>query len=214
MVKRNRSRKPARRAPYKNAKPVILVVTEGKVTEKNYIKTFAAHHRNPRVEIRLHGGVGVPKTIVEHAVNLKVENEQEARKQRDENIKFDEVWCVFDVDEHPKIPEAVQIASSNGLCLAVSNPCFELWLWLHFAPQPGARHRHKLQSMLQAHIPDYDKDVDFSDISHGYKDAVSRAEKLEDEAREDGEDGRNPTTGMWRLTESILGELDEDKRNC
>jgi len=71
MAKRNRNRKPARRAPYKNAKPVILVVTEGKVTEKNYIKTFAAHHRNPRVEVRLHGGVGVPKTIVEHAVHLQ-----------------------------------------------------------------------------------------------------------------------------------------------
>lgn len=209
MAKRNRDRKPARRTPYKNSKPLILVITEG-ATEHDYIDTFTKHHKNSRVDVQIHGKVGVPITIVEYAKILKLEKEAEAKSKKDDFIKFDEVWCVFDVDEHPKIPEAVQLASSSGLCLAISNPCFELWLWLHFAPQPGAQHRHKLQSMLQEHIPDYDKHVNFSDISHGYKGAVSRSEKLEDEAREDGEDGRNPTTGVWRLTQSILGELDED----
>jgi hypothetical protein len=206
MAKRNRNRKPARPRPYKNSKPVILVVTEGKVTEPNYIKTFAKHCRNPRVEVLLYGGIGVPKTIVDYARKLKAEKEQEAKSQKDENLKFDEVWCVFDIDQHPNIPEAVQTAHSNGLCLAISNPCFELWLWLHFAPQPGLQDRHKLQSMLQKHIPGYDKAVDFSKLSQGYKIAVSRAAKLEEEARKDGEDGRNPTTGVWRLTESILDE--------
>ncbi len=208
MAKRNRDRRPARRTPYKTSKPVILVVTEGKLTEPNYIKTFANYHKNPRVKVLLYGGVGVPKTIAEYARKLKSEKEKEAKAQKDDNIKFDEVWCVFDIDQHPSIPEALQIAHSNGLFLAISNPCFELWLWLHFAPQPGLQDRHKLQSMLQEHIPGYSKDVDFANISHGYKSAVLRAEKLENEAREDGEDGRNPTTGVWRLTESILGQDD------
>jgi hypothetical protein len=44
----------------------------------------------------------------------------------------DEVWCVFDVDEHPKLAEARDQANANGIQLAVSNPCFELWLLLHF----------------------------------------------------------------------------------
>lgn len=205
MAKRNRNRKPARRTPYKNAKPIILVVTEGRVTEPGYIKTFAGYHRNPRVEILLHGGIGVPKTIVEYAKKLKTEKEKEAKAKKDDNIKFDEVWCVFDIDQHPNIPDAIQIAHSHDLHLAISNPCFEIWLWLHFAPQPGLQNRHKLQSMLKKHIPNYGKDVDFANIADGYKPAALRAEKLEKEAKEDGEDGRNPTTGVWRLTKSILG---------
>ncbi|MFG6096031.1 RloB family protein [Leptothoe sp. ISB3NOV94-8A] len=211
MAKRNRERKKARRAPYRQIKPIILVVSEGKVTEPNYISTFAKYHRNSRVEVELHGGIGVPKTIVEYAINRKAEAEKRARRERDENLVFDEVWCVFDIDQHPNIPEAIQIASSNGLCLAISNPCFELWLWLHFAPQPGMQDRHKLQSMLQKYIPSYDKHVDFASIADGYKDAVSRAEQLENAALEEDERGRNPTTGVWRLTESIICQDESDE---
>ncbi|NEQ68593.1 MAG: RloB domain-containing protein [Symploca sp. SIO2D2] len=204
MKKRDRERKKARRAPYRQTKPVILVVSEGKVTEPGYIRTFAQYYKNSRVKIELCGGMGVPKTIVEYAKNRKAEAEKRAKREQDENLKFDEVWCVFDIDEHPNIPDAIQMASSNGLCLAISNPCFELWLWLHFAPQPGMRERHALQSMLQKHIPGYDKQIDFANIADGYQDAVLRAEQLENAALEDNEDRRNPTTGVWRLTKSIL----------
>jgi hypothetical protein len=57
------------------------------------------------------------------------------RKSDDE---IDECWCVFDVEwpqNHPHLREAVQLAKDNGIRLAVSNPCFELWLILHFEDQ-------------------------------------------------------------------------------
>lgn len=203
MAKRNRSRRPARQAPFKSSKPIILVVAEGKVTETKYINTFAAYHKNSRVDVVVRGGAGVPKTIVEYAKELKTEREKEAKSQKDENIKFDEVWCVFDIDTHPDIPEAIQKAHSSDLRLAISNPCFELWLWLHFAPQPGIQGHKQMQKMLKSHIPHYEKDINFMNISSGYSEAVSRAQKLESDAIEEGEDGRNPTTGVWRLTESI-----------
>jgi RloB-like protein len=42
---------------------------------------------------------------------------------------------VFDVEwprNHPGLEEAVKQAYANGIKLAVSNPCFESWLILHF----------------------------------------------------------------------------------
>lgn len=207
MAKRNRQRKPARRSPYKDSKPLILVVTEGKFTEPEYLETFARYYKNSRVKVQVHRDAGVPKTIVETAKELKAENKKEAKAQKDENLKFDEVWCVFDIDEHPNIPQAVDMARSNGFQLAISNPCIELWLWLHFAPQPGLRHRHDLQAMLkEQYLPDYDKHIDFAEMSSGYQNAVDRAKRLEKDAEEENDAGRNPTTGIWRLTQSIIEE--------
>lgn len=75
---------------------------------------------------------GVPKTVVELAVKLKKESEGQARRRRDVNLRYDHIWCVFDIDEHPFVPEARQQARDNRIDVAVSNPCFELWLLLHF----------------------------------------------------------------------------------
>ena len=203
MGKRDRKRREARRKPFRNARSVILVVTEGKVTEPEYLRGFARAIKNSRVEIEIVGGAGVPMTIVEAAKERKRAREDQARRERDENLRYDEVWCVFDFDEHPCITDAKQMARDNGLELAISNPCIELWLWLHFAEQPGMRHRHDLQRMMRQHIPGYDKHVEYEDYSEGYENAVRRARRLDVRAKADNEEGRNPTTGVWRLTENI-----------
>lgn len=204
MGNRNRRRRPARRTPYKDSKPVILVVTEGEVTEPEYLREFARAAKNSRVRVEVVGGVGVPKTIVESAKEYKQAAEKRARREHDENLRYDKIWCVFDVDQHPNIPDAKQMARDNGMELAISNPCIELWLWLHFADQPGMKHRHTLQTMMKQHVPTYDKHIDYSLYSEGYKKAVQRAARLDTEAEANDEEGRNPTTGVWRLTESIL----------
>lgn len=202
--KKDRNRKPARRRAFKDPKPVILVVTEGEVTEKQYLEGFAKEQKNARVYIEIVGGAGVPKTIVEVAKQRKKDAEKRARREGDENLIYDEVWCVFDIDQHPNIPDAKQMARDNGIELAISNPCIELWLWLHFAEQPGIQDRHKLQKMMRKHIPGYNKHVDYQkDYSPGYSDAVHRASRLEEEAKLDDEEDRNPTTGFWRLTRSV-----------
>ena len=203
MRKRDRERRQARRKPFKDSKPVILVVTEGKVTEPKYLDGFASAAKNPRVRIKVVGGSGVPKTIVEVAKEYKVEAEEQARGAKDDNLRYDEVWCVFDVDVHPNVPDAKQMARDNGIKLAMSNPCFELWLWLHFAEQPGMQNHRELQRMMKLHIPNYDKHVKYSDYAAGYDEAVKRALRLEKDAKLDNDEGRNPTTGVWRLTESI-----------
>ena len=181
-------------------------MTEGEVTEPEYLKGFAKAAKNPRVEIEVVGAAGVPMTVVKMARDKKKDAARDARRERDDNLRYDEVWCVFDCDDHPKLADARQMARDNGLELAVSNPCIELWLWLHFAEQPGMRHRHDLQRMMKQHLPAYDKHVEYADYAERYADATRRARRLDEQAEADSEEGRNPTTGVWRLTESIRSQ--------
>ncbi len=202
MGKRHRKRRAARKEPYVDPLPVILVVCEGG-TEAEYIDAFAKSQKNPRVRVEPVGHKGVPLSVVRAAKELKVANEVDAIGEKDDNLRYDTVWAVFDVDEHPAIPEARNMARDNHIEVAVSNPCIELWLYLHFADQPGMQHRKFLQTMLVNHVPNYDKHIDFSVYAAGYVNAHRRAKKLDEQAELDNEAGRNPSTGCWRLTESI-----------
>lgn len=53
-------------------------------------------------------------------------------------IESDRKWLVLDTDHHltgrslENLKEVIQEARSNDIGLAISNPCFELWLYLHF----------------------------------------------------------------------------------
>jgi hypothetical protein len=182
---------------------VILVVSEGAVTEPEYIEGFADACHNSRVRVKTEEGVGVPRSVVEVAKKMKKEADRRAVAEEDDNLRFDEVWCVFDVDDHPDVANSKQMAIDNGIDLAISNPCVELWLWLHFADQPGMQHRHAMQHKLKEHVPGFDKHVKYADYAAGYEAAWKRAKQLETAAKAAGEADRNPSTGVWRLTESI-----------
>jgi hypothetical protein len=204
--RRDRPRRPARAEARLDPKPRILVFCEGQNTEPQYIEAFRQWCRNPRVNVEIAKERGVPLTLVTTAKERKRLAEREAKKARDVNIAYDEVWCVFDVDEHPKLKEAQNLAQDNGISLAVSHPCFELRLLLHFRESPGMQHRHALQRMLAGFVPAYAKHVDFDLFKGSYPAAVRRAQRLDEQASADGEEGRNPTTGVYRLTQSIQQE--------
>ncbi|MBU4270732.1 MAG: RloB family protein [Planctomycetes bacterium] len=200
---RNRKRKPGRRKPFLDPKPRILIVTEGEKTERQYFEGFWKSCRNPRVWIKVADEHGVPVTLVRTAKQYKEEAEQDATREKDDNLAFDSVWCVFDIDDHPKVTEAKVTARDNNIDLAVSNPCFEMWLLLHFRDNPGMQHRDKIEQMLKKHVPGYDKTVDYDTYSIGYPQAVIRAERMDCSAGEANEPERNPTTGVYNLTELI-----------
>jgi hypothetical protein len=95
----------------------------------------------------------------------------------------------------------------TGVKLAVSNPCFELWLLLHHDECRAHQARcSTVVKRLREHVPNYDKtQVSFADHAKGVRAAISRARAL------DGDDDSfpNPSTGMWRLTEILVGGGDE-----
>jgi RloB-like protein len=201
---RDRDRRPGRRPAFRTTKKRILIVCEGANTEPQYLEQFAETHREAIVEVETVAAAGVPLSVVREAKKLKNEAGATAKRVKNQYLKYDSVWCAIDFDQHPNIPEALQMASRNGIKVALSNPCFELWLILHLRDAPGMIHRHAAQSLLKGFVPNYDKKVDYETYRAGYERAVTRARKLDELAAVIGEPGRNPTTGVYKLTETIV----------
>lgn len=179
------------------------MVCEGEVTEPSYLKGFCRFAKNALVEVTVADRQGVPRTVVEIGKELKNKAADQARRENDDNLKFDRVWCVFDVDNHPHIDQARTMAGDNDIHLAISNPNFELWLLLHLQDSPGTQERSTIRNLLKKRWPKYDKAVNFNQCEDGYLNAVSRATKLDELAAAIGEEGKNPSTGVYRLTEEI-----------
>jgi len=146
---------------------------------------------------------GVPKTLVERGAEKKKQAERDAKSLRDPFLAYDEVWCVFDIDEHPNVADARQQARDNDIKLAVSNPCFELWALLHFQHQSAFLSRQTAQRKLKEHLPQYEKSLPFDHLHSGYEQAVERARELDHRCETAGCPGDNPSTGVHVLTEHI-----------
>jgi hypothetical protein len=87
MAKRNDGLR--RRRPFREAKRRILIVCEGEITERCYFNDLR-HQTRSLVELSIEPG-GTPKTLVERAVDLKRAAARDAKRAKDENLKFDVV---------------------------------------------------------------------------------------------------------------------------
>lgn len=139
--------------------PKLIICCEGLVTEPCYFDGARRARRIQRERVVIHAGCGVPRSVVEYAIRVKKEN---ARQNRLDRIDVsDPVWAVFDRDDHPEIPQAKAMAVANGIDVAFNNPCFELFLYLHFQPLNRDLHRDAVTRLLSEQIPGYDKYLDY-----------------------------------------------------
>lgn len=121
-------RKFTRKSGLRDAK-LIVIATEGEQTEKAYFNgiAFSTSYRNSAVHIevldRLDGNSD-PKNC------LLLLNKFKSEYHLNQN---DELWLVCDVDRwgDKKLSEVNQLCKQKGYKLAISNPCFELWLLIH-----------------------------------------------------------------------------------
>lgn len=141
--------------------------------------------------------------MVRIAVEARNAARRAAKAQQDDNLDFDAVWVVFDVDDHPNLTEALELAERENLRIALSNPCFELWALLHFEDHRKHIARKALASRLRAFLEDYEKELDFAKLHEGYANALKRANALDLAAATNGKPRCNPTTGVHQLTEMI-----------
>lgn len=195
----------SRRRPFVDRRPGVLIVCEGEKTEPAYFKDLVHEEAVRLVHVEIVKSGGVPRSVVERAVEIKREAKRAAKRGRDANLEYDEVWCVFDVDEHPNLPEALDQAKANAINVALSNPCFELWILLHFQDQRGHIERDKVQSACRTHLPGYTKVADYSELRPHYADAVRHAAGLAKWQEEQGRTNANPSTAVHLLTERLRG---------
>ena len=194
---RHRQRRPPRRQRPKPSGKSLLVVCEG-TTEKEYVDELAKCIGNPSVQIRFCPERGTPDKIIELARN-------ECREQTaNRNPGFDEVWCVFDRDDHEHFLGPIQTAIDRCYFLAVSNPCIELWLLIHHREAPGQLHRDQIKKMLKRFDVGYKKHVRFEPYRAGIENAVRVAHRMDSEAKaEGGKPFMNPSSTFYRLVSSI-----------
>jgi hypothetical protein len=119
-----------RRSRQRSEKTRILIVCEGRETEPNYFRGLRDEEtvRQKFTVVVQKGKGGSCDTVVQQAIA-----EKEKATAREE--EFDEVWCVFDVEQasqREQVIEARTRASQHGIRLALSNPSFECWLLAHF----------------------------------------------------------------------------------
>ncbi|MGH3624474.1 MAG: RloB family protein, partial [Sciscionella sp.] len=89
--------------------------------------------------------------------------------------------------------------------LAISNPCFEYWLLLHFESCSAALSwcYAEVRKRLLRYVPEYDKSsLRFVDFASGVDTAVDRGRLR------CGQLGTeycvNPSTGVWALVEQLM----------
>ena len=198
-----RPRRIARRAATRAPARRVVVVMEGASTEPGYLRAFERLCGDQEsVKLDPISGVGDPQAIVDRAV------EELKKSKRDRLAAHDSVWAMFDRDEHLRFDEAKNKARGNGISLAVSNPCFELWAIFHYQECDAPLHRHECQRMLGQLCPTYDRhrSKSFADprvIASGYRDAVERARNSLKRREEEGAPGGNPSTTVHELTECL-----------
>lgn len=196
---RHKGRPLHRRRARLEPKPRILVICEGEATEPSYFQGLKREEQLRPLEIEVDGRGEDPKTLVERAALRMKQAKKAARAARDENLSYDEVWCVFDVDTHRKLADAKQQANANGISIAVSNPCFELWLLLHFKEQNASIKSSKIQSAYRRCDKKFDKRVNFELLGDKVDDAIQRADKLDKWQISRGCAGHNPSTTVYKL---------------
>jgi hypothetical protein len=179
-------------------------LVEGKRTEDGYFKFWWRRNRD-KIIVNIDERNGTPMALVERAVARKAREEREERRGR--GAAHDEVWCVFDVDDHPYLEEAILLAERHGIKVAVSNPCFELWLILHYENQNADIGRRTAQARATELIKCKKvlTEAALEALAARYDDALQRAKALDKKHEGDGSQPRsNPSSEVWKLVDRIV----------
>lgn len=169
----------------------VLIVTEGSKTEPMYLEeirgAFQLHSANVAVQ---HGQLGTaPLQVVQYARQLFEEGDL---KKGIRPRSFDQVYAVFDRDDHDSYFNALDLAQSlNGklrnddrqavsFSAVASVPSFELWLLLHFEDVLAPIHRDEVMQRLKQYLPGYEKGAGgaFAATRHRLEAATQRAQRL------------------------------------
>ncbi|MEI6758647.1 MAG: RloB domain-containing protein [Chlorobium sp.] len=206
QFKRDLQRKKALTGSYDR----ILIVTEGEKTGPLYFQeikhTYKLHTAN--VQIMQSGYGTTPQQVVDFAYNYCKETKE-----------WEQVFCVFDRDDHPNYLNAIHSAISKDKKLRNDNneairfiaitsiPCFELWFLLHFMPVTSYIHRDDVARKLKAkgRIPGYEKGATGCfELSKGkLESAYSNADRLKVNAPLTSKNTENPFTNAGYLVKCL-----------
>ncbi len=195
-----------RRQGNKTPAKVIVIVCEGKQTEPNYFRALKQKFRLSNLNVQVFPGKGAPINVVNCAI--------EEKKKLDEPT--DEVWCVLDTENpinNPTLSVAIEKAKKARINLAISNPSFEYWYFIHFeCSNRQFANGQEMKKTIKVYIPDYSESADiFPKVDQLTFTAIKNAEKLRSQTLQSWDIFPNPSTGVDRLVQEII-KLGQIKR--
>jgi hypothetical protein len=189
----------------KMPKSKIVIYSEGDKTERDYFEAMKRSFCSVIVDVEVIGGAGAPLTIAMKAIEAAKTTRHQNRKISYTNR--DEFWAVFDRDEHPNVGDAISRCEAAKVGVAFSDPCFELWLILHFQDFDRLEHRHDVQRHLETLCADYNrtrrKTTDCFKLMSLVASAEQRAERQLRRRENEGVPPRPPFTTVYKLTRRI-----------
>jgi len=208
MKRRSRSQRALRRRPPRlTPRETVLIVCEGAKTEPGYFNSLWRDLRVRTVKVEIVGRGATPITVVDEAVKKKHENNRLANRM--EAHRYDRVWCVFDVEiphKNVSLAQALDKAKANGIRLAVSNPCFEFWVLLHFERTARLfRDCHDVVCDVRKHVRHYKKGIDlYPSLSDKTTTAIKNAQSVDRHHLPETRPAEcNPSTGVHRLVQYL-----------
>jgi hypothetical protein len=192
-----------RRTGFEKPKRFVIIAMEGAETEPRYFEEFKPS-REAETQIKL---VSNPN----HKSKPKEVFNRLAVAFRPYSIRLgDEAWMVIDRDSwtDADLREVYGAAQAAGFQIAMSNPCFELWLYLHLREAKPFMDRHHCQRELAAILPGYSPDhkggYDAAELAKTVREAIRRA-KPGDDAPAPSWPNRQATL-VYKLVERLLAD--------
>jgi hypothetical protein len=199
---RNLDRAPPKKQQLKR----FHLLCEGGNTEPEYFQALVDHFQAANIEITLIAPAGAPQTIAAKADSIR----NRTGKRSGFEIG-DEVWAVFDRDEHPEYNSARNICKQKGIHVAYSDPCFELWLVLHYRQHNAPVSHHEIQRTYETLDASYKsakgKRCNFKSLAPRVKEAEANAAALLKARFEEGDPEGCPSTTVHLLTSKLRGEV-------
>ena len=188
---------------FRKTKPVFVVAMEGARTEPIYFRELRPG-REAAVRLVLVTNVGHRSSPSDVLARLRDWTRKNAIR------KTDEAWIVIDRDAFPEaeLNTVCSEARTHGYHIAMSNPCFELWLWLHLRDNRLFTDRHHCQRELAKILVNYEKG-DYGAkalIENGCRDAIRRAAALD--LNQNVLWPQNQSTWVFRLVQKLLPHAD------
>ena len=134
----------------RSIRPVMRIFTEGERTEINYVRGYISSYLKSK-------GYTAHDIIIEQPNDSSPLGLLNAARQT--RLPMDEMWIVFDCDQHQHKPETFKGAAEEGIGVAYSSISFETWILLHFTYSTRSyRSCDELIKVLDRHYPNgYDK---------------------------------------------------------
>lgn len=183
-----------RKTPSREYRELFIIATEGDKTEPAYLQLFLDSTKTIRILASRHDSA--PKKVLKRA---------ETFLQKEKPRRPYSVWLVLDRDTWQE--EVLNFVSGQcrrrGFGLAVSNPCFEYWLLLHFENGNGVSSKTHCTERLVRHLPNFAKGhVEIEKLKPNIQQAIDYARQKDVPPCSDWPSGNGST--VYKLVEALL----------